>query len=241
MVPALAPDHVAEAVVRTDAPGTDLGKLEALAPVAEPGLRARVEAMQPLVQAGDPTIKRVEDVAHDLVMLTRPQFPVVGDFNWGQSGAQFGAGRSGRTHEGQDVFARTGTPLVAVREGEVVETGNDGGRGNYVAIYSAQARQTYVYLHMSRPSRVNPGQRVRAGQGVGAGGLHRLVLRHPPALRGARRQGHSGGAHRPGAAARPLGAQFPVAPGAAARQRLSAAAPRRAGVKGWPGAGERGQ
>lgn len=166
-VPAFVPEHTAQAVVRTDAPGLELGRLEPLAPVAEPALRERLEGVQPLVQAGEPTIERVEDVAEDVVMRTRPQFPVVGDFNWGQSGAQFGAGRSGRTHEGQDVFARTGTPLVAVREGKVVETGNDGGRGNYVAIYSAEARQTYVYLHMNRPSRVRPGERVQAGQGVG--------------------------------------------------------------------------
>ena len=167
VVPALGSGHSAGAAVRADTPGSDLGQLEALAPVAEPSLRARVEGMQPLVQAGEPTIERVGEMAHEMVMRTRPQFPVKGDFNWGQSGAQFGAGRSGRVHEGQDVFARTGTPLVAVRDGSVVETGNDGGRGNYVAIYSPQARQTYLYLHMNRPSRVAPGERVRSGQGVG--------------------------------------------------------------------------
>jgi len=166
-VPAFALEHPAQALVRTEAPGPELGRLEPLAAVAEPALRERVEGMQPLVQAGEPTIERVEHVAEDVVLRTRPQFPVVGDFNWGQSGAQFGAGRSGRMHEGQDVFARTGTPLVAVRDGKVVETGNDGGRGNYVAIYSAEARQTYVYLHMNRPSRVSADERVQAGQGVG--------------------------------------------------------------------------
>lgn len=157
----------AEAVVRTDAPGPELGSLKPLDPVVEPALRDRVEGLQPLVQAGEPTIERVEEVAEDVVLGTRPQFPVVGDFNWGQSGAQFGAGRSGRSHEGQDVFARTGTPLVAVRHGKVVETGDDGGRGNYVAIYSPEAGQTYVYLHMNRPSRVSTGERVQTGQGVG--------------------------------------------------------------------------
>jgi len=166
-VPAVATDQRAEAVVRSDAPGPELGGLEPLSPVAEPALRKRVEGLQPLVSAGGPTIERVEEVAEEVVLATRPQFPVVGDFNWGQSGAQFGAGRSGRSHEGQDVFARTGAPLVAVRGGRVVETGNDGGRGNYVALYSQEAGQTYVYLHMNRPSRVSVGERVRTGQGVG--------------------------------------------------------------------------
>ena len=164
---AFAPEHPAQALVRAEAPGPELGGLEPLAGVADPALRERVEGMQPLVQAGGATIERVKNVAEDVVLSTRPQFPVVGDFNWGQSGAQFGAGRSGRVHEGQDVFARTGTPLVAVRDGRVVEKGDDGGRGNFVAIYSAVARQTYVYLHMNRPSRVSTGERVHSGQGVG--------------------------------------------------------------------------
>ncbi len=100
----------------------------------------------------------------------RPAFPVEGQFNWGQGGAQFGAGRGGRSHEGQDVFARTGTPLVAVRRGRVIETGNDGGRGNYVAIFSPDSDRTYVYLHMNEPSRVRPGGRVIPGQRVGSVG-----------------------------------------------------------------------
>jgi murein DD-endopeptidase MepM/ murein hydrolase activator NlpD len=166
-VPAIATEQSALAVVRTDAPGPELGALEPLTPVVEPALRERVEGLQPLVAAGQPTIERVEAVAEDVVLGTRPQFPVVGDFNWGQSGAQFGAGRSGRSHVGQDVFARTGAPLVAVRDARVVETGNDGGRGNYVALYSPETRQTYVYLHMNRPSRVSTGERVRTGQRVG--------------------------------------------------------------------------
>ena len=100
----------------------------------------------------------------------RPAFPVAGQFNWGQGGAQFGASRGGRSHEGQDVLARTGTPLVSVRRGVVVETGNDGGRGNYVAIFSPDSGRTFVYLHMNEPSRVRSGGRVAAGQRVGSVG-----------------------------------------------------------------------
>ena len=70
-------------------------------------------------------------------------------------------------HEGQDVFAPAGTPLVAVRDGLVLETGDDGGRGNYLAIWSAAARETYVYLHLLEPPEVSAGQRVRVGQRVG--------------------------------------------------------------------------
>jgi len=93
--------------------------------------------------------------------------PVRGPVDYGEGGAQYGADRGGRMHEGQDVFAPAGTPLVAVRDGVVLETGDDGGRGNYVGIYSPEARETYVYLHMLAPSLARPGERVRVGTRVG--------------------------------------------------------------------------
>ena len=97
-------------------------------------------------------------------------FPVRGRVDWGERDARFGAWRGGHVHEGQDVFAPAGRPLLAIREGRVVETGDDGGRGNYVAMWSREARRTFVYLHMLHPSRVKVGGRVRAGQRVGAVG-----------------------------------------------------------------------
>jgi murein DD-endopeptidase MepM/ murein hydrolase activator NlpD len=97
-------------------------------------------------------------------------FPVRGRVDWGEQDARFGAWRGGHVHDGQDVFARGGTPLVAIRDGRVVETGNDGGRGNYVALWNRPVRRTFVYLHMLHPSRVRVGERVRVGQRVGAVG-----------------------------------------------------------------------
>jgi murein DD-endopeptidase MepM/ murein hydrolase activator NlpD len=97
-------------------------------------------------------------------------FPVRGLVGWGEHDARFGAGRGGHVHQGQDVFARAGTPLLAIRDGRVVETGDDGGRGNYIAIWSPAARRTFVYLHMLRRARMRVGERVRVGQRVGAVG-----------------------------------------------------------------------
>ncbi len=97
-------------------------------------------------------------------------FPVRGVVDFGEHDARFGAWRGGRRHEGQDVFAEAGTPLVAMREGTVVQTGDDGGRGNYIAIWSPDTRLTYVYLHMRRPTSLQAGDGVAAGQRVGAVG-----------------------------------------------------------------------
>lgn len=97
-------------------------------------------------------------------------FPVRGIVDFGEPDARFGAWRGGRLHEGQDVFAKAGTPLVSVRAGRVVETGDDGGRGNYIAIWSPDARVTFVYLHMRAPTRLEEGESIEAGGRIGAVG-----------------------------------------------------------------------
>jgi murein DD-endopeptidase MepM/ murein hydrolase activator NlpD len=89
--------------------------------------------------------------------------------NYGEFAARFGGGRG---HEGQDMFAKVGTPLVAVRSGEVVDAGRDGGpfsggRGNYIYIYSAEDGRSYGYLHMKNPPALKVGDKVAAGQVIG--------------------------------------------------------------------------
>src|SRR5829696_6077767 len=67
-------------------------------------------------------------------------FPIRGPHDFGDKLARFGSPRYGHIHEGQDIFGKTGTPEVAVHDGIVVDRGrsmdpDDGGRGNFVAIY----------------------------------------------------------------------------------------------------------
>ena len=50
-------------------------------------------------------------------------FPIRGKHDIGDEGAGFGAGRTGHSHQGQDVFARCGTPMVAARAGKVMSQG----------------------------------------------------------------------------------------------------------------------
>jgi murein DD-endopeptidase MepM/ murein hydrolase activator NlpD len=65
------------------------------------------------------------------------------------------------------VFGKPGTPLVAVMKSVVVESGYDGGSGNWVAIYSAQRKETYIYRHMLQPTALKIGQALEAGDRVG--------------------------------------------------------------------------
>ena len=74
---------------------------------------------------------------------------------------------AGRGHEGVDLFAPIGTDLLAVADAVVLETGTDGGRGNYISIYSPSLGDTYNYLHMVEPALVAEGEKVTAGQLLG--------------------------------------------------------------------------
>jgi murein DD-endopeptidase MepM/ murein hydrolase activator NlpD len=99
-------------------------------------------------------------------------FPIIGPHDFGDKIARFGAPRYGHVHEGQDIFAKSGRTEVAVHDGVVVDRGTNrdpdsGGRGNYVAIYSPSDNHSFVYMHMLKPSPVQVGDQVHAGETIG--------------------------------------------------------------------------
>jgi murein DD-endopeptidase MepM/ murein hydrolase activator NlpD len=71
----------------------------------------------------------------------------------------FGVGRSGgRTHEGFDVDAACGTPVVAARGGRVVRAGYDPVLyGNVVIIRGDRTRRDYWYSHLKHTTRLRVG------------------------------------------------------------------------------------
>jgi murein DD-endopeptidase MepM/ murein hydrolase activator NlpD len=93
-----------------------------------------------------------------------PRFPIRGRHWYGDFGASFGGGRG---HQGQDVFAACGTPLVAVRGGRVQVRDYHGRAGNYLIIDGAGTPFDYVYAHLREPARVAVGRRVVTGQLIG--------------------------------------------------------------------------
>jgi len=111
--------------------------------------------------------------AADEVKAPAPEsvFPLRGHTaDFGEADARFGTWRGSHRHEGQDIFAPAGTPIVSLRDGTVVEKGDDGGRGNYVAIWNAETGRTFMYLHMLRPTPLRLRAPVAAGQRIGAVG-----------------------------------------------------------------------
>lgn len=96
-------------------------------------------------------------------------FPVQGP-HWTRGPiGEFGAPRDGgRTHEGFDVVAACGTPLVAVRDGRVRRAGFDPVLyGNYLLLHGEDEHRSYFYAHLRRPPAVHRGERVFAGERVG--------------------------------------------------------------------------
>ena len=97
-------------------------------------------------------------------------FPVRGPHTFGGAGSRFGAGRSGHSHQGQDVMAACGVPLASAAAGTVRVAGYQSSAGNYVVVRGAAPVQDYVYMHLQGPPAVKKGAAVAAGQSVGVVG-----------------------------------------------------------------------
>jgi murein DD-endopeptidase MepM/ murein hydrolase activator NlpD len=96
-------------------------------------------------------------------------FPVAGAFDWGGEGSRFGAPRKGHRHQGQDLGAAEGTPVVAPRGGliEAVEY-QASGAGHYVVLDGEAEDHDYVFMHLRDGSiPLKTGDRVRTGQLIG--------------------------------------------------------------------------
>jgi len=96
-------------------------------------------------------------------------FPLGGPFTYGGAGARFGAGRTGHAHQGQDLAAAEGTPVLAPRGGLVKAVQYQaGGAGHYVVLDGAGERRDYVFMHLRTGSiPISEGQTVRTGQLIG--------------------------------------------------------------------------
>lgn len=94
-------------------------------------------------------------------------FPVLGPHQMGGKGGRFGAGRSGHTHQGQDIMARCGRPIVAARGGRVRYSKFHRAAGNYVVIDGKGIGWDFMYAHLAQPSPLKPGDLVRTGEPIG--------------------------------------------------------------------------
>lgn len=95
-------------------------------------------------------------------------FPVRGAHSYGGSGSRFGAPRGDHRHQGQDVAASCGVPMVAAQGGKVITRSYQaGGAGYYIVIRSQATGHDLVYMHMQGPGPWSSGDWVRTGQKIG--------------------------------------------------------------------------
>ena len=98
------------------------------------------------------------------VPLHQVPLPDHGRARLGEEGAAFGGGRG---HQGHDVFAECGTPLVAARGGTVKFRQFQSRAGNYVVIDGARTGVDYAYMHLRDEALVDKGDKVATGQLLG--------------------------------------------------------------------------
>lgn len=118
-------------------------------------------------------------------------FPIDGEWEWGEG--ETGFGDRGGSHDGVDVMSPCGTPLVAPAAGRVVFTESGGAAGHYLVVRASGSGEHHVFMHLHRPPRHAAGDRVAAGERLGAVGrsgnasachLHFEIWRPPGWQRG---------------------------------------------------------
>ena len=106
---------------------------------APPTRRARCAPRAPRRSPARPPAEPDPAVVH----VPAPHFPVLGPHGYGEFAAKFGGGRG---HQGQDVFAACGTPLVAARGG-IVKFKQYHSRAGYYLVIDGEQHRRRLRLH----------------------------------------------------------------------------------------------
>ena len=105
------------------------------------------------------------------VTATPGVFPVQGAYSLGGDDARFGAERSGHIHQGQDVTAAAGTPVVAPRTGFISWRAYQAEGAGFYLVLHADDERDYVFMHLKNGTLlVDKGDGVTAGQQIAAVG-----------------------------------------------------------------------
>lgn len=117
-----------------------------------------------------PEINYPESFAFKIYTQPSLKFPVAGKGNRDVQ-SFWGAIRDGgdRNHEGDDIFAMRGTPVVAATKGYVTRTGNSGLGGKQVWLRDGILGNSLYYAHLDSIM-VDGGQQVKTGDTLGTVG-----------------------------------------------------------------------
>lgn len=129
--------------------------------------RARPRTQKPIALSKEKRPSQKPQGRYDYPDDGRP-FPREGNYGllWPVEGnitSRFGP-RRGSTHDGLDIAAPLGTPILAAASGEVIYSGALRGYGNLVILRHREGYAT-VYAHTQK-NLVKEGERVRRGQAI---------------------------------------------------------------------------
>jgi murein DD-endopeptidase MepM/ murein hydrolase activator NlpD len=88
-------------------------------------------------------------------------FPLPAKHDYGDG---FGAGRN---HQGQDVFAKCGSRLIANHSGRVQTVDSHSSAGNYIVLDAEGTGKDYAYMHLKQKAIPREGSKVRKGEKIG--------------------------------------------------------------------------
>ena len=125
-------------------------------------------AFRVMAEGSDGTVIRASGSSgHNRFTMHNFAFPVHGSHSFGDG---FGAPRSGHTHQGVDIMAGCGTPIVAARGGIVKHSAWQSAAGNYLVVSAEGTGEDFVYMHLPRRSHHQEGDHVYTGQQIGVVG-----------------------------------------------------------------------
>ena len=164
----LASDGTRAATLKLGARRTGRSLTATWKPELEPGTyTARLRAFATDRRARASRSQRFE-VSAPPVVAAPGVFPVQGQYSFGGEGARYGATRPGHWHQGQDIMAAAGTPVVAPRAGVITWRAYQAdGAGHYIVLRTDDGRDL-VFMHFQDGSvAVTKNQAVIAGQRLG--------------------------------------------------------------------------
>jgi murein DD-endopeptidase MepM/ murein hydrolase activator NlpD len=133
-----------------------------------------------LVAAAQPLVARGVPLDQAMIAISAP-FPVAGKANFTDDWGNPRLTPCPHWHQGTDIFANFGTPVIATENGVVNARGYDAVGGQAVWM-TGDDRMSFYYAHLQRFSDVLPGQRVTPGTVLGYVGDTGDAMGGPPHL-----------------------------------------------------------
>lgn len=114
---------------------------------------------------------RIDRSSLDTEVVESFSVPVLFGVDYNKLVPDFGDPRGGgtRSHEGQDMLAPKGTPIVSPTEAVVISTGSGESSGKYV--YTANpGGESFRYMHLDAVANIDPGDVLKVGDFIGTVG-----------------------------------------------------------------------